>query len=472
MSFKIKINQKQTILFFILFLIAFLPRIYRLEENFAWDQEQGVAFWTIKKIVVEKKLPLIGQHFLNQEAPVFRPPFFAYFAAIPLFLTKNNPLSLEFCLSLFGALSAILIFWITRKLFNQKAAFFSFLGYSFSSTVIGTDKNLVPPTMLILTFAILLPFFLNALSRSDNNKDFLIIGFLVGLMFSFHFSAIIVLLSIFSLFLIFKKEFKLNLKKILIFLFSIFIMISPVLFFNARHGFPMIEGFKKIIFGESFDLPINPLTRLNLALSALNTLNLSLSSINLNIYPAFFSLILWVLPAIFIVKLKKTNPQKAFFLLLLALLFLSSFFLYLVGNPYYQMTHYLLFLIPPFFIVWGKILELIFNTSFGKPALLSIFIIFIHHNGQNILNSTKNTYSQKLEVVNEILSQSSPAKVTSVKFIDEDYTPYDFLVYFRAPSYGLKYENINLLQAWMDIPPDFVVKRGEKGHPILKKIKQ
>jgi 4-amino-4-deoxy-L-arabinose transferase-like glycosyltransferase len=467
MLYGIKINRKQTLLFLTLFLIAFLPRIYHLEDSFLWDQEQGVVFWTIKKIVVEKKLPLVGQHFLNQETPVFRPPFFAYFSAVPLLLTQNNPLSIEFCLAVIGALTATLIFWVTKKLFDQKAAFFAFLGYAFSSFVIGADKNLVPPTMLILSSLLFLSFLLNALKQTRNQRHFLAIGLLIGLMFSFHFSAIIALISVFSVFLIFKKEFKLNFKKILIFLSAVFIMLLPVLVFNARHGFLMIDGFKKIVFGKSFNIPIGISASLILALSTINRLNLSLPSINLNINLTFFSLILWLVPILFIVKLKKTRPQKVFFLILLILLVFSFLFLYLVGNPFYQMTHYLLFLIPFFFIVWGGFFSQVSQVPVGKIVVVLIFSLFLFQNTKVILTLHKGSYIQKIELVNQILKKTKPDKVTNIKFLDQDYTPFDFLVYYRAPFYGLKYENINLIQTWTDTIPDIVVKKEESKLSII-----
>ncbi len=469
---KLTRSKRNIILTIFLFLMALLPRLYRLEESFAWDQEQGIAFWTIKKIVVEKKLPLVGQHFLSQDAPVFRPPFFAYFATIPLLLTQNNPLSIEFCLAVLGALTAIVVFIVSRRLFGTKAGIFAFLGYSFSNFVIKADKNLIPPTLLIFTSTAIIYLLLVLQKKTKNLKLYAALGLFVGLCFSFHFSAIIIFLSISLALFLNQKRVGLGVKKTLAFLFPFLLMLSPVLLFNLRHNFIMLEGFKKIIFGESFNTSLTTLERFILAVSTLNQLNTHLFFLKIKTNQIVLTFLLWLIPAIILIKLKKTHNQKIFFNYLLFLLVFSLVFLTLVANPFYQMTHLILFLIPFFFIFWGKILSYFWQDRLGKATVLLILSIFVFQNAKLILSPQKSSYSQKLALVNEILRNAKPNKITNVKFLDQDYTPYDFLIYYRAPFYSLKYENVNLIQPWMEEEGDVILREKNGKNSIIFKEKE
>ncbi|GAG38711.1 unnamed protein product, partial [marine sediment metagenome] len=141
---------------YLLIILGFLLRFYKIKERFIWGTEQSLSLSTIVKFFEEKKLSLIGVHLLNPKSALFRSPFFTYIFALPLKIFKFNPFTLEILFALMGIVVTCLIYLAAKNFFDRKTAFLSSLFYASNFFVVQIDKKIWTITPTIITSALIL----------------------------------------------------------------------------------------------------------------------------------------------------------------------------------------------------------------------------------------------------------------------------------------------------------------------------
>lgn len=442
-------------------LIGFFLRFYGIQEKIIWGSEQSLSVWPIVRMFEEKKLPLIGVHLFNYKSALFRPPFFIYLFALPLKIFHFDPLVLEVIFSLIGTICILIIYLTGKKIFNKQVGLISAFLYSISSYIIKTDKIIWTITPIIITSALITYFFGKFLSK--NNSSILIafiIGCLVGLGFSFHFQIAVIFISIFVI--LFKKSFK----HTLIYFLGFLLLLAPLLIFNFRHNFIMLNGIKNLIYGEQVIVRQNTnlAGKFNNGLNAYSDLVLSIFNINpvkldLPVNILIF-LIFLLLPSYWIHKQNHMKSRKMFAQYFILCCIFGVFGLAIIDQGFYTSTaFYLWFLIPLLILVWGNFLVLLLKTKL-KFIILLLLVLFFIKNVSLILAKPATDYLQNIKIIDYILKQAQ-GKPFSIKFINRDVLVYDYLFYYRAPKYNLNFNQINLIEQWQPGQANFYLIHGE-----------
>lgn len=440
----------------VLILAGFL-RFYEIKQRFFWGLEQSLTLKPIVQLFEEKKLTLIGLHLFNYQSALFRPPFFIYLFALPLKLFKFDPFALEIIFSLLGILLIFFLYLAARKLFDKKTALLAAFLYASNSYLVSVDKNIWTITPIILTAALIL-FFLSRLSKK-NLWNFFLIGCLSGLGFSFHFQAAAIFVPILIL-LICQK----NWRQMAYFLAGNLLLLSPLILFNLRHQFIMVQGIKRLIFDQAVVVKqsSNFSGKLNNGLNSFTDLFTSILGvsfknqlfINITCFVLFF-----LLPPLFIFK--KTKSPKIKFL---SLYFISSSLISLLGliiidQGFYQSTAFYIWLLTPLLLIfWAKILTILIKSNFIIGFL--ILGLYVLVNLSAFQSQSLGNYRKKLALVDLVFNQAK-AKPFSLKFVHKDALAYDYLFYYRAPFYNLRFSEINLIEAWQSGQPDFILVHGD-----------
>jgi len=135
------------ILFLILGLAAFL-RFYKLADYqfFTYDQARDALI--IKRIVVDKKLTLLGPTVLIPGLNL--PPFYYYLMAPVFWLGGFNPLSLDIFSALVGLLTILAVWSVANSFFGKPAGLFAAFFMAISPIMVDLSRRAWNPNSVPL----------------------------------------------------------------------------------------------------------------------------------------------------------------------------------------------------------------------------------------------------------------------------------------------------------------------------------
>lgn len=225
------IKQHYTFLF-PLIIGAFL-RFFRIRENIYFDGELGHNYLAIKNFISAGIIPLIGPP-TSHTWLSFGPLYYWIFGPI-LALGGYEPIIGSYFFALIGIVTICVNFYVVKKLFDEKTAFFS----SFLAAV--------SPSWLFLTrqarfFSLILPLsYLYLLfltySISKNTRYLFWTGIILGIMLNFHFSPLILIPGTILVLYFYRSSF--SLKNYAQGCLGVFIPNIPLLLYDFFHGFSM-----------------------------------------------------------------------------------------------------------------------------------------------------------------------------------------------------------------------------------------
>ena len=229
-------------LFLIILAIGVFLRSYKAIDWFMYTHDQDLAGWMIKDILLNKHLRLIGQE--TSSHGIFIGPVF-YYLLIPFYLlTKMDPagsLILPILISVFTISS---FYWVFSKVFNKEVGILAALFYSFSYFIVFIDREIVPTTPVML-WTVWFFYGLNLILKG-NKYAYPLLGFLVGLIWSFNLALLILspLILIAKILFYLRRQAlaKINIKYVGISFFIFIITLSPFLAFEARHDFQQTKA--------------------------------------------------------------------------------------------------------------------------------------------------------------------------------------------------------------------------------------
>lgn len=227
-----KIKRDYLLLFLLVFLFFSFFRFYNLPKQigFGWDEERDA--FVIKKILVEKRLTLIGPRVLGPEG-FFLGPYFTYLLTPFYFLTKLHPSATILFVVVYNLVFFLLAFLVLTRFFDLPTALIFLLIWALYPALIGIDKiawnPLLVPLMVIAGWALLF----KALKK-PSRKTWFGAGILVGLGINFHFQLIFLFPFVLVFLLADKKAW---LKKAISFLAGVILTFLPLAIFDLRHNF-------------------------------------------------------------------------------------------------------------------------------------------------------------------------------------------------------------------------------------------
>ncbi len=247
--------DKNFLLFFIGITIFYFFNITRypvfwMDE--AWDI--SVAWSFVKKgIFGNPTYPLDGL-----DKVFFLHPPFPILLEVPLIkLFGITPLTIRFFSILCGLGSILILYLLTKRIFDEKVGFWSALFLAFNPLFFLMSRQLRPE--IYVTFFTVLSFYLYRLAQEKENFFFyFLLGISCSLSFLSHYYGAFVIgtFGLLMLYQLIKEESKVSFKKFILFLIGIFIIVLPFLVWvfknfeifeiQFRGNVPNLTGINKI----------------------------------------------------------------------------------------------------------------------------------------------------------------------------------------------------------------------------------
>ena len=209
---------------------------------FTYDQARDALF--VKRMIVDHQWRLLGTQ--TSLPGMYLPPFYYYTIAPILWLFRLNPMGIDLYSALIGIATIPSIWFVGNKIFGRPAGVFAAGLFAVSPLVVELTRRAWNPNTL--PFFILVAFyFLYLYFQKRKTRDFLLAFVVYSYCLSLHFGAwLLIPLFVFTWFfyLVKNKKFIGLLGSLLI----IFFFVSPLLFFELRHGFFLTSQAKVFFF--------------------------------------------------------------------------------------------------------------------------------------------------------------------------------------------------------------------------------
>lgn len=225
-------------LLFILGLAAFF-RLWRLEETQYFTYDQARDFLIVKRIIVDRKLTLIGPTVLIPG--VYLPPLYYYSLVPALFIFNFHLLGPDIYTALLGVGAVFVFYLLSKELFGKLVASLTSLVFATLPMLVATSRQAWNPNTTCL-FSLLFIFFIWKFLKE--RRWFWLYGAsaVLGWGLNLHYSMIVLMPFLFLTFAWnAKKSYKFPLKP----LFNLVILIlflSPLFLFELRHGFSISKN--------------------------------------------------------------------------------------------------------------------------------------------------------------------------------------------------------------------------------------
>ena len=326
-----------------LIVVAFLIflRFYQIPQRFIFDIDVQYQALLAKTIINHFHIIWIGVSASN--VGYYLGPGLVYLTAFLLWLSKGNPVILGYFASFISVLTIFSLYFVVKKVWNEKVAVFSSIIYGFTPMIINYDRKYWPIFVPLITV-----WFFYSLVKSQKETRWLILSsILIALSFHVHLSLMIFWLP---LFWVIVKQFKrIKLITWILMIGSYLIITLPLIVFDFVHKF------------DNFLMPIRLIKTLLANKSTSHHLNLE--------YLVYFlALVFLIMVLIFILKIKRNFANV--FLFCLCGLFILLYVFY--PGPIQQ--YYLVFLFPLAAIAIAIFLQ--YLPKWVLFPLLSVFIIF------------------------------------------------------------------------------------------------
>ena len=378
----IKLHKLEFAIITLILVVAAFLRLYKIDQYLTFLGDEGRDVLIVKALLERGDVILIGPP--TSIGNMYLGPLYYYLMALPLFVTGFNPVGPAIMVAVLGILTVWLVYFVGKQFFKTNVGLIAASLYAVSPVNIFYSRSSWNPNPM--PFFALLTFYSLWMAFEKKKPVWLLLtGISLAFALQMHYLGTL-LLPIVGLvwligFLINKKE--LNSKKLLLFsslgIIIFLTLMSPLVFFDLRHGFINYNAFKKFFFERQTTLNVNPLNSL-----------IRIIPIFTKFFADFFTLkkeglgqivlavvlIGWVLKSLN--KLKRRNYSFAY------LIISVWFFAGILGMSLYKQTiyvHYFGFVNPAGFLLVGLVLAFFYNRHFlFKPVIFIIVLGLIVFN--------------------------------------------------------------------------------------------
>lgn len=442
-------------------ILASIFRFWDIPGYMTFLGDEGRDALIIKRILVEKDIPLIGPP--TSVGNMYLGPLYYYMMSVPMAIFWLNPIAAAGQVALIGVATVVLVYYLARVWFGRFAGLIAAFLYAISPVTIIYSKSSWNPNPT--PFFALLSIISFYLARSGNFLWLSLTGVALAFAVQMHYMAVLLIPILLVLWLlelrdIFKGKPKKNFFKgtFLGFTFFLFLM-SPLLIFDLKHNFMNLRALMEF-FTQDKSLGFNVL-RLVEDLKTIYVNNLVGRYIAAqNIFLSILAAILILVPLLFALtkKIKKQNSPWQYFAVgfwLLIGLFGVSFY----QNNIYD--HYLGFLNPVIYILFGTAVMVTAKNKWLVTTALILIVVFAFANLQKnpLLNPPNNQLKRTQEIAKYVIDKSGGKPFNFALLAQNNY---DSAYQFYLDQYGHK-----PLQVPFDITDQlFVVCEDPNCQPI------
>lgn len=384
---------------FIIILVAIFLRFYNLHDFVTFLGDQGRDATIIKRIVTFEHFPLIGAP--SSVGQIYLGPFYYYLISPFLLLFRLNPIGLAWAVAFFSSAGLIFAYIVLKKTVSEKIALIFLLLTAFSYPILYLSRFSWNPNLLPL-FAFVALYCLHTFLTKKTTLHSLALGASLALSLQLHYLAALILptIAFFILKDLFQKGFKKDLSKLIPALFSFLFFISPLLFFDLRHGSLNTNNLIKL-FTQN-----NPISSTSILSRLIDTSSHFFNFVFQSEINPIASIILLI--GIFVYFLKSKSLAKDLFMQINFFnLFSYLLFFALLDSP--RHVHYYGPVYFSFFIIVATITAKLLDYKFiGKTIFGFLLIIYIIYNGRNydfVLNQSKSQITIAQNIAQSIIEK-------------------------------------------------------------------
>lgn len=442
----------------ILFTGAFL-RLLRIGEYMIFLGDEGRDALIVYRLLTDFDPILIGPG--TSVGDLYLGPMYYYFIAPGLLLSNFSPVGPSIQIAIFGLVTVALVWYIGREWFGKWGGLVAALLYSISPTVVDFSRsswnpNIMPLLSLVCVYA---------LWRTWKYLEYqwlIVLGIFYAFVLQSHYLGLILAPLIFIFWILSFKNAKYRkrfLQFTLIGLVIFAVLMSPLLLFDIRHGWINYNGIKDLIFGDdvgSSSFRVNFIPYLFDTLNVVATRLLGARESTLGAYAAAL-LVGSTLLLLRAFKQPFSNDHRSPYFLLICWLWVSILGLSFYSNEIYD--HYMGFLFPTPFLIFGGISQLLINKAKirGSWIVLTVLIFLVFFSIKNShLHFQPNGQLQRTEKVAGKIGEESRGNPFNFALIAENNYDDAYLFFFEKED-----DNVVLIdsQRWEETVTDqlFVV---------------
>lgn len=228
--------MKYKLLVLSIFLLAIFLRFYNFENRITFGSEQARSLY-VSANYIRGGFSLLGQEYFRVNSAghkLFTSAIFNYTLVPLILLFKHNPIPITYFFTLLNLFTALILFLITKEIFNKKVALFSLILFVFNNYMVYHSMFIwvlnYMPLIGLLSFYLVWKIY----KKRQDFWDILFLGILSGLGFGFEYLYAIAIVIVLYFLIRYSKEKLINL---IIFLIGGILGDFTQVLFDLRHDF-------------------------------------------------------------------------------------------------------------------------------------------------------------------------------------------------------------------------------------------
>ena len=245
----VKKNPQEAFFLGVILLVAAVLRLYKISDYMTFLGDEGRDAIIVRRLLVDADLILIGPG--TSIGNMYLGPLYYYMIAIPLLLANFSPVGPAVFIALLGVATVFGVYYVGREWFGKYAGLTASFLYSLSSVVIIYSRSSWNPNIMP-AFALLVVYSLWRIWQKREWKWLILLGTSFAFMLQSHYLGLLLaptigLFWIITFFEIRKTKLEIkNFVKYSLMGLGIFIfLMSPLVIFDARHGWNNFSSIKK-----------------------------------------------------------------------------------------------------------------------------------------------------------------------------------------------------------------------------------
>ena len=229
-------NMEKYLLIFSILILAFVVRFYNFSNRVTFGPEQARSL-VVSSEYINDKPSLLGQEYFRTNSlgqKLFTSAIFNYSLVPLIFIFKYQPLPITLYFAFLNIITAIVFYFVVKKIFNIKLAAISFTLFVFSYLMIYHSMFIwvlnYLPLVGILTFYLLY----KVVKGKSSWKDIFLLGVLSGIGFGLEYLYVLTILIVLYVLFKYSKE---KLKTLSVFLIGAVVGDLPQVLFDLKHNF-------------------------------------------------------------------------------------------------------------------------------------------------------------------------------------------------------------------------------------------
>lgn len=426
---KIKKNPVEFWMLIVILIVGAFLRLYRIDQYLTFLGDEGRDVIIVRRLLVYFDPILIGPG--TSIGNMYLGPLYYYMMAIPLLIANFSPVGPAVMVAILGVVTIAFVWWVVREWFPTSPGLRGASGliaaglYAISPTVIiysrsSWNPNIMPFFSLLSVYAIWKVYESRGASRGVGCW-LLVLGISYAFVLQSHYLGLLLAPTLFLFWILTFRNLKLfrnsttksvSLLEIKNFLqksligFLIFAgLMSPLVIFDARHGWRNFSAMKQFISVRQETVSIKPWKSIPNMWPIFEKANIRLLTARNEIVGkiASLTLLFWVGWIIYGWKKINHRSQTAYKMLLTWLAFS------LIGLGLYKQAiydHYFGFMFPVPFLLLGGLAENLLRNKKYKILTYTVFSVLVFIN----LNKTPISFPPDMQL---------PRTQVIAKFIDE-----------------------------------------------------